>query len=53
MRRPMPMEDDEHPIWTALLKTLLMLAILSLASGYLGWLHPIGDSLAIGRPYVA
>lgn len=47
------MEDDEHPIWTALLKTLLMLAILSLASGYLGWLHPIGDSLAIGRPYAA
>ena len=47
------MEDDEHPIWTALLKTLLVLAILSLAGGYLGWLHPIGDSLAVGRAYAA
>jgi endonuclease/exonuclease/phosphatase (EEP) superfamily protein YafD len=47
------MDDDEHPIWTALLKTLLVLAILALASGYLGWLHPIGDSLAVGRAYAA
>jgi endonuclease/exonuclease/phosphatase (EEP) superfamily protein YafD len=47
------MEDDEHPIWTALLKTLLVLAILALASGYLGWLHPIGDSLSVGRAYAA
>lgn len=47
------MEDDEYPIWTALLKTLLVLAILLLAGGYLGWLHPIGDSFSVGRAYAA
>jgi endonuclease/exonuclease/phosphatase (EEP) superfamily protein YafD len=45
--------EDEHPIWTALLKTLLILALLALAGGYLGWLHPAGDLLAVGRAYVA
>lgn len=45
--------EDEHPIWTALLKTLLMLAILALAGGYLGWLHPMGDALAVVRIYAA
>ena len=26
---------------------------MALAGGYLGWLHPLGDSLAVGRPYAA
>lgn len=30
--------------------TLMILAILSLVGGYLGWLHAIGDSLAVLRP---
>lgn len=47
------MEDDEHPIWNALLKTGLLLAILALAGGYLGWVHPLGDSLSVGRAYAA
>jgi endonuclease/exonuclease/phosphatase (EEP) superfamily protein YafD len=45
--------DDEHPIWTAVLKTALVLAILGLAAGYLGWLHPLGDLLAVGRAHAA
>lgn len=45
--------DDEHPILGAILKTLMVLTILALAAGYLGWLHPLGDSLAVGRPYAA
>lgn len=44
---------DEHPIWTALIKTALVIAIILLAGGYLGWLHPLGDSLAVGRGYAA
>jgi endonuclease/exonuclease/phosphatase (EEP) superfamily protein YafD len=42
-------DEDEHPILTALVKTGLILAIVALGAGYLGWLHPIGDSLAVGR----
>jgi endonuclease/exonuclease/phosphatase (EEP) superfamily protein YafD len=45
--------EDEHPIWTALVKTALVLTILLLAGGYLGWVHPLGDSLAVGRGYAA
>jgi endonuclease/exonuclease/phosphatase (EEP) superfamily protein YafD len=33
--------------------TALVLAILALAGGYLGWVHPIGDSLAVGRGFAA
>lgn len=36
--------------WRNLAGTLLTLAILSLVSGYLGRLHPLGDSLAVARP---
>jgi endonuclease/exonuclease/phosphatase (EEP) superfamily protein YafD len=43
------MEEDEHPIWTAVVKAALVLSIVALAGGYLGWLHPLGDSLAVGR----
>ena len=39
----------EHPLWTALVKTVLVLSIVALGGGYLGWLHPAGDSLAVGR----
>ncbi|OZA17850.1 MAG: hypothetical protein B7Y02_02175 [Rhodobacterales bacterium 17-64-5] len=46
-------DDDlsfwEHPLWAALVKTVLVLSILALGGGYLGWLHPAGDSLAVGR----
>lgn len=45
--------DDDNPIWPALVKTALVLTILLLAAGYLGWLHPLGDSLAVGRGYAA
>jgi endonuclease/exonuclease/phosphatase (EEP) superfamily protein YafD len=47
------MEDDEYPIWNALLKAGLLLSILALVGGYLGRLHPLGDSLAVGRGYAA
>jgi endonuclease/exonuclease/phosphatase (EEP) superfamily protein YafD len=45
--------EDEHPIWTAVLKTGLVLAMLGLAAGYLGRLHPAGDLLAVGRAHAA
>ena len=44
---------NEHPIWTALVRIALVLTIIPLAGGYLGWLHPLGDSLAVGRGYAA
>lgn len=44
---------NEHPIWTALVRIALVLTIIPLAAGYLGWLHPLGDSLAVGRGYAA
>jgi endonuclease/exonuclease/phosphatase (EEP) superfamily protein YafD len=42
-------DEDDHPIFTALVKTALVLSLLGLIGGYLGWLHPLGDVLAIGR----
>jgi endonuclease/exonuclease/phosphatase (EEP) superfamily protein YafD len=42
-------EDEENPIWGALIKTGLILSIVVLAGGYMGWLHPLGDALAVGR----
>lgn len=47
------MDDDEHPIWNAVLRAGLVLSILALMGGYLGALHPVGDSLAVGRGYAA
>jgi endonuclease/exonuclease/phosphatase (EEP) superfamily protein YafD len=41
-------DDDEHPIWTAAIKAALVLSIVTVAGGYLGWLHPAGDALAVG-----
>ena len=40
----------ENHFWRNAAGTLVTLAILSLAGGYLGWLHPLGDSLAVARP---
>lgn len=42
-------EDEGQGIWPALVGTGLTLAILLVVLGYAGWLHPIGDSLAVGR----
>lgn len=40
---------EEGSIWRNLAGGLVTLAIIALAGGYLGWLHPLGDSLAVGR----
>lgn len=46
-------DDDasflEHPLWAALVKTVLVLSIAALGLGYLGWLHPIGDTMSVVR----
>lgn len=42
-------DDDGHPLLAALVKTGLVLSLVALAGGYLGWLHPLGDALSIGR----
>jgi len=41
--------EDESRIWQQLIGVALGLAVLGLAAGYLGWLHPLGDSLSVGR----
>ena len=33
--------------------TLLVAGLLVLAATYAGALHPLGDSLAVGRPFLA
>jgi endonuclease/exonuclease/phosphatase (EEP) superfamily protein YafD len=43
--------DDDNPIFRFVAGAALTLAILALFGGYLGWLHPLGDSLAVGRPF--
>lgn len=43
--------EDESPVFRFVAGAALTLAILALFSGYLGWLHPLGDSLAVGRPF--
>ena len=45
--------DDESRTWQKLIGLALGLAILALAGGYLGWLHPLGDSLSVGRGLAA
>lgn len=44
-------DDDAEPsrLWPVLVATALVLAILLVLLGFLGWLHPMGDSLAVGR----
>ena len=41
--------EDESRIWQQVIGVALGLAVLALAGGYLGWLHPLGDSMAVGR----
>ena len=43
------MEEEEHPILTAVVKAGLVLALFALIGGYMGRLHPLGDSLSVGR----
>lgn len=45
--------NDEESRWPRLIGVGLLLAILSLVAGYLGWLHPLGDSLSVGRAVAA
>jgi endonuclease/exonuclease/phosphatase (EEP) superfamily protein YafD len=42
-------DDDDINVWPFLVGVGLTLAILLVLGGYLGWLHPLGDSLAVGR----
>ena len=35
--------------WQTAIGAALLLAVIALAGGYMGWLHPLGDSLAVGR----
>jgi endonuclease/exonuclease/phosphatase (EEP) superfamily protein YafD len=43
--------DDGEPsrLWPALVGGLLVLSITLVMLGFLGWLHPLADSLAVGR----
>jgi endonuclease/exonuclease/phosphatase (EEP) superfamily protein YafD len=42
-------DEDDISVWPFLVGVGLTLAILLVLGGYLGWLHPMGDSLAVGR----
>lgn len=46
------MSEDEGN-WHLVIGALLGAAVVLLAGGYLGWLHPVGDSLAVGRGVAA
>jgi endonuclease/exonuclease/phosphatase (EEP) superfamily protein YafD len=45
--------DDENGNWQLVIGVALGIAVTALAGGYLGWLHPFGDSLAVGRGVAA
>lgn len=45
--------SEESRTWQKLIGLTLGLAIMALAGGYLGWLHPLGDSLSVGRGLAA
>ncbi|MES2548323.1 MAG: endonuclease/exonuclease/phosphatase family protein [Pseudomonadota bacterium] len=45
--------EDESRIWQQGIGIALGLAVLALVSGYLGFLHPMGDSLSVGRGIAA
>jgi endonuclease/exonuclease/phosphatase (EEP) superfamily protein YafD len=44
---------EESRIGQSVIGAALLLAVLGLAGGYLGFLHPLGDSLAVGRGIAA
>ena len=44
-------DDDDISVWPFLVGCGLTLAILLTLLGFIGWLHPMGDSLAVGRGY--
>lgn len=44
-------DDEDGGIWPELVGIGLTLAIILALLGYIGWLHPIGDLLAVGRGY--
>jgi endonuclease/exonuclease/phosphatase (EEP) superfamily protein YafD len=41
--------NSEDSNWQFAIGVALGFAVVALAGGYLGWLHPFGDSLAVGR----
>lgn len=45
--------EEESRIWQHVIGIGLGLAVLALVSGYLGFLHPAGDSLSVGRGIAA
>jgi endonuclease/exonuclease/phosphatase (EEP) superfamily protein YafD len=45
--------DSDNKTWQLVIGASLGVAILALAGGYLGWLHPLGDSLSVGRGIAA
>jgi endonuclease/exonuclease/phosphatase (EEP) superfamily protein YafD len=45
--------DDDKRVWQQVFGIGLGLSVLALASGYLGFLHPLGDSLSVGRGMAA
>lgn len=45
--------DDDNKVWQQVVGIALGLSVLALASGYLGFLHPLGDSLSVGRGLAA
>ncbi|HEY6919662.1 MAG TPA: endonuclease/exonuclease/phosphatase family protein [Tabrizicola sp.] len=45
--------EDDNKVWQQVIGVALGLAVLGLAGGYLGFLHPLGDSLSVGRAIAA
>lgn len=45
--------DDDNRVLQQWVGVLLGLSVLALAAGYLGFLHPLGDSLSVGRGIAA
>lgn len=45
--------EDESRIWQQGIGVALGLAVLALVGGYLGFVHPMGDSLSVGRGIAA